>query len=195
MVAPGSGSNCQITISTREQCWVDARNTFGTAEIFKERASSARKKLRTLSFVGLGVPLTIGAIVSVVGVEAKSLSTILLIAGGIGAVQVIFSGWAVVAKWDDALSYAIESMTDNFRLAADFERLAKTAPQDIEVRYEVLNAQNQSRIQQDNRQDITDKEQRRGYHMGLFQLRHKCPRCDKVPDSKNPTDCPVCGNF
>jgi mobilome CxxCx(11)CxxC protein len=107
----------------------------------------------------------------------------------------ILSVWALAAKWDDAFAYSQEAMTDNYRLANTFEKLARVAPADIAMRFEIADAAYQARVDADNRQGLSDKDKRRGMRAALRQYQRPCVGCQKVPASMKPSECDICGNF
>lgn len=151
----------------REDCWTQALYAFGTAMIFKWRARRLGRRLRALTFIGIGVPLGVGGAMLSFSMKPSSLSKILVVASALLFIQLIWSAWALVAKWDDRCAYAIESMTDNFRLAYAYAYLAEHAPVDITHRFEVIEAERSARESRDNQQDLTQKENRRGMRAAL----------------------------
>lgn len=179
----------------RKDCWIQAIYTFGTAYIFEQRQHKFRKYLRGITFLGIAVPLSVGGVVGSFGINSRFLPYLLGVAGVLGVVQLILSLWAIVAKWDDELAYSLESMTDNNRLSAGFERLGKISPSDIKLRFEILQAENQARINSDNKQGINDKEKRMGMRASLRQFQKECSGCGLKPTSMVASDCDVCGNF
>lgn len=181
--------------SLRSKCWDLAIHAFGTAWIFEKRARKLRWKLKILSFLGIAVPVVIGGIVLSFGTNPRILPALLWVAGVLGVAQLTGSVWSLVARWDDSLAYALESVTANYRLSRRFESLGEQPPADLEVEFRVLDAENQARKDLDFRQDLTPKEKRAGLRAGLRQFQRACVGCNEVPTSMSPTDCEVCGNF
>ncbi len=72
----------------------------------------------------------------------------------------IFSVWSLVARWDDSLSYYLESKSDNELLAKQFRRLSSDPnidQQSFQQQFSVLDAQNESRKRQDDKYPLTEK--------------------------------------
>ncbi|MGI5048341.1 hypothetical protein ACM9HD_33575, partial [Streptomyces sp. JAC25] len=51
----------------RRKCWDAALHAYGTSHIFQRRASDLKRKTDLLTWVGLVVPLLIGALVGAFG--------------------------------------------------------------------------------------------------------------------------------
>jgi mobilome CxxCx(11)CxxC protein len=186
------------TEEQRKDCWDQAIYAFGTAYIFEKRLQSARKNLRVLTYLGVLVPVAVGGIVvSFFGVQSlRPFLTWLIVAAGIlGTIQLAFTLWALVAKWDDVASYAAISSSENRRLAARFEELGKMPPVDFAVQYQLLKADNSRRQEADIQQGINDAEKRMITRAGLRQYQRTCVRCNLVPADMSSTNCTVCGNF
>jgi mobilome CxxCx(11)CxxC protein len=182
----------------RRDCWDQAIYAFGTAHIFERRLVSARKKLRVLTFLGVLVPVAVGGIVvSFFGIEALRpfLSWLIVAAGILGTIQLSFTLWALVAKWDDIATYAASSSSENRRLAARFEELGRMPLTDFEVQYQLLKADNTRRQEADIQQGISEAEKRMITRAGLRQYQRPCVECKTVPRDMTSTNCPVCGNF
>lgn len=183
------------TIPYRETAWKRAIEAYGTAYIFERRVAKPRRLLRLLAWLGLAVPVSLGGLVTAFGVNQKLLVPALVVAGLLSLVQALLSLWALTSRWDDSLSYGLESVRGNHRLASQYERLASLGPTDIAARLEVVDASNQARIENDLSQGITDAEKRMGMRAGLRQFRRACAECAQVPTSLQPSKCNTCGNF
>ena len=180
----------------RQDCWDQALYAFGTAVLFQRRARSLRRSLRALTFIGVGVPVAVGGAVLSVSTNQSFVAVIAAVAGVLLFAQLIWSVWAIVALWEDRRAYAVESMTDNFRLANAYKFLAEHSPNDIKQRFEVLAAESGSRDTRDYQQDLREGEKRRGMRAALFQNRRACAGCRRVPESPDKaTNCAVCGQF
>jgi mobilome CxxCx(11)CxxC protein len=178
----------------RSDCWDSALYAFGTASIFERRARRLGYGLKILTYVGFVVPLAVGTAVLSFNISHALVVNIAMIAGALLLVQLVLSAWSIVAGWDQARSYAIESMTDNFRLAGAYKFLAEHSPADLKHRFEVLAGQTASRDASDYRQDLTEKEKRAGLRAALFQYRRQCVQCGAIPVSREAiTECGVCG--
>jgi mobilome CxxCx(11)CxxC protein len=182
----------------RQDCWTKAIHSFGTSQIFVNRMASTKNKLRLVAFLGIVVPVAVGGVVTAFGTNFKYLEVVLLVASTVGLFQLILSVWALVAKWEDRLGFAIDSMNENARLAESFKSLGQNPPsleRDLERDYAVLNAHYETRQLLDNRECLTEKEKRFGMRAALRQFQKACAGCKKVPVSLEPTICDVCGNF
>ncbi len=182
--------------SLRQDCWNNALYCWGTAVIFERRGRRLGRLLRILNFIGIGVPLAVGGIVLSISAKQSVVQVLTKVAGPLLALQLIWSGWALAAKWDDRREYAIESMGDNFRLANSYADTAQYPPSDIKHRIEVLGVQNANRETQDTRQYLKPREKRRGMRAGLSRYQRSCVACGKVPESpEKATRCETCGRF
>lgn len=183
--------------SKRRECNDSAVHCFGTAYIFEKRARCLRWRTRILLFLGIAGPASVGAILGSFLLPDQYRKYVLGIAAGIALLQLIGSIWSLIAKWDDSLSYFLESKSHNYRLADHFANLAmETSLSDAEFNTNlgVLNKESELRSDLDNRQDLTDKEKRMGLRAALRQYQRPCVKCTKVPNSLKPTKCPICGN-
>ncbi len=151
--------------------------------------------MRLLAFSGIILPLTVGAVASAFGSDASFLPVVIWLAGLLGIGQLGLSAWALTSKWDDALGYSQESMTDNSRIADEFRKLAQDVPPDFKIRHAIIEAEARSRNTSDQRQGITDEEKRIGMRAALRQFERSRAGCNTVPKSMKATSCGVCGNF
>lgn len=182
----------------RQQCWKEAKDCFATANIFEKRILTLRKLRRAIVFLGVIIPVAIGSIVIAFGVDFNLLPYILIVASVLGIVQIIFSVWAIIAKWDESFEYAVESTIANYDLADRYRKLARNPPSEFcsfEHAFKLLEVENKSRTAQDNKQSIKEKEKRYGMRATLREFQVECSGCGKVPTSMKPTNCDICGNF
>ncbi|MEK0336651.1 MAG: hypothetical protein QQN41_04360 [Nitrosopumilus sp.] len=182
----------------REDCWDNAVHCFGTAYIFEKRAEMLKKRLTRINFLGVVVPITVGAIVISFGINFEYVGFVIAIAGILGIGQLISSIWSLAAKWDDSYAYALESTSSNYSLSNKFQSLGKNPPQEIsglKLQYELLITENQSRSQSDYKQNISDMEKRMGLRASLRNFERECNGCRRIPKSMEASDCDVCGNF
>jgi mobilome CxxCx(11)CxxC protein len=180
--------------AVRSQCWDEAIKTYGTSYIFKQRARRFKLKLQLLSFIGLGVPLTVGLIVLSFGTGPEALPWVLSVAAILGGIQAVVSLWSLVSGWNEAHAYARVSVGANDALSNSFRTLAQNPPAsygDLKARFDLLQVENRNRTQLDLDQGVRDSEQRLGMRSGLRQFGRKCKGCGKVPTSMEPTDCDV----
>lgn len=198
MESDGQRSEAKSDSITAE-CWTKYIYTFGTAWIFRQRARKYRRRLQILNFLGIAVPLTVGATLLAFGLERPLLNTILFIAAGFfGIAQVLLSLWSLAAKWDDLHAYATESASDNSRLANRYRMLASNPPTDLEelkTRFGHLETENETRDALDQKQAPNHDEMNAGHRAGLRQLSKECDGCGVAPMSMEPSECNVCGNF
>lgn len=182
----------------REECWNQALYCFGTSYIFETRARRLRRCLRAIVFLGIATPALLGTTVATYGPDSWLTGVLIAVTSVLGLVQVIVSVWALVARWDDDFSYAGESQTANRSLYDKYRLLASNPPPTLveaNAQYAVISTEAQARATTDERQQITDKEKRKGMRAGLRQLKRQCLSCGKVPVSMKSTACDVCGNF
>jgi mobilome CxxCx(11)CxxC protein len=182
----------------KQQVWDRALESEGTAYIFDSRARRMRKKLTWLTFVGLAVPLIIGALVLGFGVALKALEIAVPIAATVGIGQLVVFAWSVVAGWVDSYQRSIYAIVANRSLSEKYETLGREVPTDI-VAYrhqiELLDATDRGQRDDDNRQGITDKEKAMGMRAGLRRFERRCSTCDLKPSTMDPTKCGTCGDF
>jgi mobilome CxxCx(11)CxxC protein len=184
--------------AVRKHCWEEAFHGFATAHMFEHRAHSLRWKLRTLAFLGIAVPASVGALVLAFGVNDSAVPVVLTIAGILSILQLVGSIWSLTSKWEDQYAYALQSITANHRLSDSFKELGERPPatfDELKTRAAFLDADNGHRSGLDYQQGLTDAEKRRGHRAALRQFRKKCATCSIVPDSLEPTDCGTCGKF
>jgi len=181
-----------------QDCWDRSLRAFGTAHIFERRSRGAKRRIRVLSFVGMAVPVLIGGLVaSFLGMPALQpyLGVLIAIGGVLATVQLVFSIWSLLAKWEDTTSYGSESSIDNLEISDIFKGLAQKPPADFAINYEVAKERDRARSTQDLKIGVTDNEKRMGMRAALRQFQKKCVACGEVPRDMKPTTCPVCGNF
>ncbi len=186
------------TDEQRSDCWDKAIHAFGTAFIFERRGNKSRRKLRLLSFSGIALPALIGGIVvAFFGFESMktALSVLIVLAALLGTVQLVFTIWSLVAKWDDQAIYGSESSVANYEISRSFSDLAKNVPTDFDSKYSLLNVRNDMRSVEDGKKEVTEPEKRMGMRAALRKYQRACVQCAKIPVDLNPTDCPVCGNY
>jgi mobilome CxxCx(11)CxxC protein len=191
MKTPESDRICQDS-------WDRALHAYGTAEIFKKRVRRYRRLIRALTFMGIIVPALIGGVVIAFGTDAAYLTAMLWLAGVAGIIQLFFSVWAVVNKWDDELEYSLESVSQNFELSSIFTQLGQCAPApptDLMVRFAAAQAKDDARRAADDKKSLSPKEIRYAHRAGLRQFQRKCKECQIAPVSMDSTNCPVCGRF
>lgn len=181
-----------------DECRQEAIHNFGTGYIFEKRAHAYKFRLKALAVLGIGVPALVGIIYLTFTTQQILLDWAIYLAGILGVAQVILSVWSLTSKWEDGYSYSIESKSANYSLSERFRKLAKSPPlqlPELKKEFNLLEAQNAFRSEQDDKHNITDKEKRMGMRAGLRQFDKACIHCGVVPVSMKPTKCDVCGNF
>lgn len=186
------------TDEQRKDCWDKAIHAFGTAYIFEKRYNQSRIKQRWLSFLGIAVPVLVGGIVvAFFGIDQLKplLGVLIVIAALLSTIQLVFTIWSLVAKWEDETVYGSESSVDNYEIARMYEELAKHNPSDFDSQYKLLEYRNNRRSSEDGKKGVIEKEKRMGMKAGLRKYQRACVKCGQVPDDLDSTDCSVCGNY
>ena len=183
--------------SIRQECWDEALHCFATYTMFERRSSLLRKKLRMLTFLGVVVPASVGAAFMSFGAKSNLTIAFLAIASILGLVQLVGSIWSLTNRWDDDFGYAVESLSANRTFFERFKALAEHPPkvEEANYRYDLLQAESQSRSMSDEKQGISEAEKRYGMRAALRQLQRKCACCVQIPTSMRSSECDVCGNF
>ncbi len=181
----------------RRECWHRAIHDFATADVFVRRARDYTFKLRILSYVGIGVPLSIGGLVLAFGMKITQLNfeNILQFAGLVLLGQCLVAGWSLQAGWAEELQYALESVTENRELSERFRELGQNPPNDFDVAFAETKGKDNARRNSDIKRSISEKELRRGHRAALRQFGRACDACKLVPANMESTNCGVCGNF
>jgi len=184
-------------LAIRTQCWNAALNAYATSYIFQRRARILRSRLQLITYVGFVVPMIVGLLVLGYG-DFKSLAVVISVAAAIGICQVALSLWSIIGGWVDRYSYSLTSISANDLLAAKYTRLASSPPESIrelQGRYEVLQAEDDARQEQDYQQAIKEEEKHMGMRAALRKYQRRCAACNKIPTTMQATDCGVCGDF
>lgn len=188
----------------RSEAYGLAQHAFATAYIFERRANRLRRKINFLSFVGVAVPLIIGALVLSFGQDYKPLGWAIPVAAGIGVVQLIYSLWSVFAGWVASYDHAVRAIVTNQGLVKRYETLGKRETTDAaELRQQLDFLKTIDAIQEesDYRQGVTGAEKRMGMHALLRQYEKECTACKKTPtDMKSAhwwrrNRCGVCDDY
>ena len=180
----------------KSECWDKRFYCFGTYKIFEKRSNELKLLRNIITFLGLVVPLSIGASFLSFTNDIEYVKTsILTIAGILTLVQLIFSLWSIINRWDEKHAYAVGAIQANTRLAANFERLGKQNAEVIKSEIDHLREEYIRQDAMDSIQNITPKEYRYAMRQSLFQYRLKCKTCEEIPQSLKPSNCDTCGNF
>ena len=190
--------NKEAVDGIRVKCWDRALEAYGTGYIFERRAASLRVRLKVLAFLGIVVPASIGSVVLAFGTNPAWLPYLVGIAGALGVIQLVGSVWSLTARWEDAYTGALESLSSNHRLSNSYQRLAENPPgklAEVELRFSLLEKEDELVQAADYKRGISEKEKRRGMRAALRKYRRECAGCNKIPVSMRPSKCEVCGNF
>jgi len=182
----------------KQDCWDNSLMTIGTSYVFTQKAKRYKIYIRTITILGLIVPLLLGALVAAYGQNSSILTIAIVITAPIAILQVVLSGISLVLKWDDLLAYSLESQTENRILFDEYQKLAKYSTTDIlelEKQFYILKVKDNARTVQDEKITFTGKENRKGMRYGLYILKRQCATCNTIPQSMTPTDCNTCGNY
>ncbi len=179
----------------RRESWDRAAQAYGTGYVFESRARKLGRRIRGLTGLGILVPLAVAGVVLAFGVGSRTIPYVLTIASLLGIVQLIGSGWALVARWQESLTYSQESASDNYRLSEQYRKLANDPPGDARARFEILEAAYQARCDSDYKQEVREREKLKWLRAALLRFGRECAACKVVPASMQSTSCGVCGNF
>ncbi|MDD2819710.1 MAG: hypothetical protein PHW29_00455 [Flavobacterium sp.] len=182
----------------RQDAWNEALHSFGYGYIYTLRGGSLSKKLNLITFLGIVIPLLIGAIVTTYGVNSPLLFYMLWVAGPLSILQLVISVWAVVNNWNSSFAYYLETSLDNYKLANDYEEIGKYPDKTViglKTQLEKINVLRDNRDKQDNRYPLKDFEKRKGMRYALRKYKRDCAGCNIKPVNMKSSDCGVCGNF
>lgn len=182
----------------RTTCWNKAIHSFGTAYIFDKKSKRHSKHTNMLKIFGIIVPISVGATVLGYGLDTTIFKVSIALAIPLSIIQLIFSVFAVVQKWDDELAYAFEASQDLSLLSDSFKKLASLPPnnfEELDKKFEILNTRLKARTQQNSKHNIKEWERRMGMRYALREFQRECVGCKTVPISMISTDCDVCGKF
>jgi mobilome CxxCx(11)CxxC protein len=179
--------------SQRAHCRERAFYAFGTAKIFERRLQQLNKLRNAITYLGIVVPLLVGA--AVLSFGTKWLPYAIAPAGLLGVAQLALSAWSLVAKWDDKHAYAISAAKAQTKLFNSWDSLAKRPPDDIDRRISELDIEDQRLEEADIAQHISASEKRYAMRATLYHFGTPCARCSQTPASMQPSNCDTCGNF
>ncbi|PKD21814.1 hypothetical protein APR41_02205 [Salegentibacter salinarum] len=182
----------------RKESWNKALQSFGKAYIFSQRAEFYKKWIRSLTWLGIIIPLMIGGIAMGYGYNSSILDIALSITIPVITLQLGISAFALVNNWSDYLSYSLEATNDYNSLSESFKKIAINPPKDSyehQKLYDILETKYSLRMQQDSKYGLKDRELRRGMRSGLREFQRECVACRETPLSMQSTSCQICGNF
>ncbi|WP_316827833.1 mobilome CxxCx(11)CxxC protein [Pedobacter miscanthi] len=173
-------------------------HTYATHYLYSCRQSTIEKWLRMITLLGFMIPVLIGGIVSSYGLDSILSKWSLIALTPLAIFQLALSAISLVYRWEDRVSYYLESSISNRNLSQEFDKLGKYPNEDVKItehQYELLIERNNNREEQDDKYPFTDKEMRRGMRYALRRFQRGCSGCQQIPISMKPTDCGVCGQF
>jgi mobilome CxxCx(11)CxxC protein len=182
----------------RQEGWTRAVHARSTVRIFERRTRQLKRRLILLTFIGLAIPLVVGALAISYGTNRRLVDLVIQVVLPLLAVQLIVSLWSVVAGWVDAYSRGTQSVVLNSSLANRFEKLASSPPaseQALRDALALLVTEDDAQRSLDLREGVSDAEKRMGMRSALIRFQRKCASCTLVPPNMTPTDCGVCGDF
>ena len=182
----------------RQDLFNKALHSYGTGFIRSESSKRIQKSSTILTFLGILVPILVGGIVTTYGTESNILKYAIIIAAPISLVQLVLSVWSIVNRWNEKQAYYLESQIENYSFASKYETLAKFPPEayeELKKESEKIDLLKHGRDIQDSKEELSEKQKRKGMRYALRKYKRICAGCNIVPISMKPTDCEICGNF
>lgn len=182
------------TFSTR--CLEKEIYAYGTASLFERRSRSLRHRLRTLNFLSLAVPISVGG-TALVAANTKLLSIFVIISGILSIPLFIMALWSLVFRWEERLTASEHSCKLNNDLKNRWNDLARYTGSDPEERFQTLLELDRTQEHNDVKQDVSEKDKRKMMRASLLQYRRKCATCGLQPVSQSAksSKCATCGDF
>ena len=178
----------------RKECWANALHCFGYCHVYKRRLRRKQTFLRTIHFVGLGIPLVAGVAALTLGLTPPFI----LILEILGIIQFVIYLAAIVFRLEEAVGTAQSAANDFESHSADFKELAYTPPDDekeFKLRFDKLAAAYAVTARINTEQHIRPKDERRAHRAGLREFQRTCTACKIKPIDMKSTSCPICGQF
>lgn len=172
--------------------------SYGTGEIFRRREASLKARRLWITYFGIIGPVVLGSVLATLGAgveSAKMLAVAIIVAGIVGTGQLIFSVWALVARWDENYEAAQNAVRVNTILFNRFSSIRDIPPTDYMQAFIDTKADYQRQEEIDNRQTIKPTEKRFANHEALRYFGKECHICHVVPTSTKPSKCDSCGNY
>lgn len=178
--------------------WNKSLHAYGTSYAYELRYIKYRKLIRILTFSGLVVPVALGTIYAGYNNDKIILGWALSISAFITVAQGVFSLLSLSNSWSDSFAASSEAKSANHDLFREFEDLAKRPPatdSELLSKFTILSTIERAREQQDAKNPLSEKEQRRGMRWALRYFKRPCATCNTVPTAMQPSKCDTCGNF
>lgn len=185
-----------IPDNKRRECADYALHAYGAAFIFEKRASRIQNNIRILSFLGVAVPASVGAIVGSYSLNSLQMGVVLTVASTIAIGQLLLSIWSLSSGWDGKLSEYLDQKNKNYEISDKFRKLGNETMHDFatfQKELEKLDIERNYIKQATDRHTITEKEKRKGMRYALRKFQRPCAGCGNVPTDMKSTNCGVCG--
>lgn len=166
--------------------------------IFEKRAKRLKGYATTLKAFGIIVPSLIGSVALSYQLESPFLQFLVSVAVPCMIIQFIISLWALVAEWDNELSYSYEAIQSYSPLFAKYKNIADYPPEEyitFKSAVDVIDLESSFREQQDTSHNVKEWEKRMGMRYSLREHKCSCYGCKVIPLSMESTACDVCGKF
>jgi mobilome CxxCx(11)CxxC protein len=181
--------------TAKKTCLDKAFAAYGTTKIFESRAQKLSRGRTLITYLGIVVPLVVGATAMAFGVDSPWFPVLVALAAALGIAQIVTSVWAIVARWDERCIHALESVRANTKLFNLWSRLELSGSSQLEKEIADALKIDQEQEDKDLAHGITEQEKRYAMHEALFYFRKPCVACRRIPTSKEPLDCDMCGNY
>jgi mobilome CxxCx(11)CxxC protein len=138
-----------------------------------------------------------GAVILNYSINSNWVKVILAVAVLVSVFLTISSIVELSYSLNNKLQYYYESASHHSTLTREFESLAKSDVfTEIELnKYNRLIGEQTVRDTQDERYNISAKEERKGMRYGLRHFQRECVGCCEVPLSLESTNCEICGKY
>lgn len=183
----------------RSEAWNKSLYAEATRAVFQARSRRLSWKTRARDFVGLAVPIFVAYILGADSIDALKdyRHLIIQLLALLAALQIVFTLWSLIARWDDELAYSKRAARDSHDLVQAWEEIAKGSEAKLEAEFDLLARQQAITDSHDSERQITLKERQYGMRAGLI-LRQKNCICGYLPTSFNvpgnvTKKCAVCG--
>lgn len=167
--------------------------SYGTARIFEKRANQLAWRRQVITYLGIAVPLLVGALIRSIGTEV--MPYLVKPAAVILVFQLAFSAWSIVARWDEKYHYARSALQSQTQLFNKWNQLATGRVELSTERIRAIDEEDQKLEQADLGQHIRENEKRYAMRSSLFYFKTKCATCNSIPGTMRPSKCDTCGNY
>ncbi|BAL10571.1 hypothetical protein BJA01nite_01900 [Bradyrhizobium japonicum] len=184
----------------RQEAWKQFIDNRGAHEIFKRRAASLNRWMRTRDFLGVSIPVIVAFVATTDWMDKlgrfKTIALALLAVAGLA--QALLSLWSLIARWDEDRAKSIQLMADTSELEVNWRDIGRRDVAGLEAAYEVARARQRVVDARLASAELTQDELRIGMRAGLRELQKPCVTCNEIPATIDPPKkpkkpCPVCG--